>query len=145
MKYSAKMDFKSEADIDFSSVESTLLPNGFRLIKKDDTSIEFTGRGINSTKEDPIRGATKISLIAQPGILYLNANLGGILFMSLFVCLFPPLLILTLDYFNTSDSSNINYFWGWLIIAPVIVYWLRRRTAGLRCFVANFSLLFCAG
>ncbi|MDE3271862.1 hypothetical protein [Pseudoalteromonas sp. G4] len=128
MKYSAQMDCQSEADIDFSSVETTLLPNGFRVIKKDDTSIEFTGRGMNSTKEDPIRGATKISLMAKSGLLHLNANLGGVLFMSLFVCLFPPLLILSLSYFNSSDSGVLNLLWIWLVMGPMIAYWIRQRT-----------------
>jgi len=128
MKYSAQTNYQSEADIDFSSVESTLLPNGFRITKKDDTSIEFTGRGISSTKENPIRGATKIDLIAKSGVLYLNASLGGVLFMSLFVCLFPPVLILFLSSFNSSDHGVTNYLWSWLLIGPIVSYWLRSRT-----------------
>jgi len=128
MKYSAQVDGLLQDSIDFSSVESTLLPNGFRVIKKDESSIEFTGRGMNSTKEDPIRGATKISLIAESGILHLTANLGGVLFMSLFVCFFPPLLILFLSYFNSNDSGVTNHLWVWLIMGPMIAYWVRRRT-----------------
>lgn len=138
MKYSAQIDFTSKDNINFSPVESTLLPNGFRLIKKGDTSIEFIGRGMNSTRENPIRGATKITLKAQLGILHLDANLGGVLFMSLFICLFPPLLILSLSYLNSSDPSVINHLWVWFIIAPIIAYQLRRRTVkALNTMLAN--------
>jgi len=128
MKYCAQMDCRSEADIDFSSVESTLIPNGFRVIKKDKASITLIGRGMNSTKEDPIRGATEISITANSGALRLNANLGGVLFMSLFLCLFPPLLIVAISYFNSSNSGVINHLWVWFVIGPMIAYFVRRRT-----------------
>lgn len=128
MKYCAQMDCRSEADIDFSSVESTLIPIGFRVIKKDKASITLIGRGMNSTKEDPIRGATEISITANSGALRLNANLGGVLFMSLFLCFFPPLLIVAVSYFNSSNSSVINHLWVWFVIGPMIAYFVRRRT-----------------
>jgi len=48
--------------------------------------------------------------------------------MSLFVCFFPPLLILSLSYFNSKGSDIINYLWIWLIMGPLIAFWLRRRT-----------------
>jgi hypothetical protein len=128
MKYSTQKHCLSTRDIDFSSVEETLLPNGFRVVKRDSNSIEFIGRGMNSIKDDPIRGATGISLCAKAGILHLNANLGGVFFMTLFVCLFPPLLILSLSYFNPANSDVNNYLWIWLIMGPMIAYLSRRRT-----------------
>jgi hypothetical protein len=128
MKFSVQKNCLFDDEIDFSSAESTLLANAFRVIKKSDTSIEFSGRGMNSTKENPIRGATKISLNAQPGTLHLNANLGGVLFMSLLVCFLPPVLILMLSSINPQDSGIISYLWIWLIMGPMIAYRVRRRT-----------------
>ena len=128
MKYAAQLPCSSQRDFDFSSVESTLLPYGFSVQKKDKTSIDLSGRGMNSTKEDPIRGASEITLIAKAGTLQLKAKLGGVVFMSLFVCFLPPLLILCLSFFNPSDSGVINHLWVWFIMGPIISYWIRRRT-----------------
>lgn len=138
MKYSSSVYIGTEDSVDFSPVESTLLPNGFKVQYKSANTIKFKGPLIQSTKEAPIRGATRVSLKAEAGILKLNANLGGVAFMSLFVCLFPPILV----FFIAGANNYLNTIWPWLIIGPIAAYWLRYRTVkALNTLLENAVLL----
>lgn len=128
MKYTASMDCSWSNGVDFSTVESTLLPNDFRLIEKTEHSTVWLGKGMASLTDNPIKGANKISLDAQSDKLHLDAHLGGILVMSLFICFLPPLLIFALSMFSDSNSGVINFLWVWFIIGPIVSYSLRRKT-----------------
>ena len=128
MKYSKKVICHFKEEFDFSSVETTLLPNDFRVIERSKLAMKFAGRGMNSTKENPVRGATEIALKAENKALHLNAKLGGVVKLSLFICLFPPLLILLMTFFSSEESEVINYLWVWFVIGPVMTFWLYRRT-----------------
>jgi hypothetical protein len=125
MKYSSSVYIGSQERVDFSPVESTLLPNGFKVEYISENTIKFKGPLMQSTKEAPIRGATHISFKVERGQLQLNAKLGGVLFMSLFVCLFPPVLVF---FIGGPNVNYLNAVWPWLIIGPIAAYWLRYRT-----------------
>ncbi|MDU0355937.1 hypothetical protein RS130_20415 [Paraglaciecola aquimarina] len=139
MKYTSSIYIGTEDSIDFSTAESTLLPNGFKVLYKSANSIVFTGTVMQSTKEAPIRGATRIALKLEAGLLKLDANLGGVLWMSIFVCLFPPLLVF---FIGGASDDYFNAILPWLLIGPAMSYWLRHRTIrALRTMLENFGQL----
>jgi hypothetical protein len=132
---SKKFSGKTEAAI--SSIETTLLPNNFKVTKTTQTTIELTGPGLRSTKENPIRGASEIKIEARNGKLHLEASLCGIRFLAIFVIAFPFLLMATLAFLPVilagGDFSEFNPFIllimaPWVFISPMAVVWMRKRT-----------------
>ena len=137
MQYSTKRRYSGNESAAFSAVESTLLPNGFRIIHSGPTRLELKGRGMQSTKENPVRGATEISVETAGGSLRLNAKLGGVRFMAFFVCLFPLLLwgsFAVTGLLKSGDGGSVfeaKALYGaavWLVIGPLMTVWIRKRT-----------------
>lgn len=78
---------------------TTLTNNGFAIRERADDSAVLTGPGLNSTKQNPLLGATRINLKVQDGQLVANAELGGVESMQRFVTRFPILLCVGLGLF----------------------------------------------
>lgn len=66
---------------------SILANNGFAIITRDKCCASVTGPGLNSTRQNPLLGATKISIAIDGNQLKLDAELGGPL--QRFVTLLP--------------------------------------------------------
>ena len=141
MNYSTSLAYNLMDEFDFTPIESSLLPNGFQIMRSSYNKLELRGRLMQSTGEDPLCGATKLYFHADNGMLKMTVKLGGVLFMTLFVLIFPPLLWLMLSGFDTTDG-----FWGivpWLVISPFIILWIRWRTVkALNVMLAN--AIFCS-
>jgi hypothetical protein len=71
MHFSAKRQFQGTNATAFSTIESILLPNNFRLIKSEPSRLKMAGRGMQSSKENPVRGATEVVIEARAGQLWL--------------------------------------------------------------------------
>lgn len=130
MKYKNTYRLNENQFINIENLKSTLLPNGFKLATEEESKLIFTGPGLYSTKEAPIRGATKITFEKAVNEVTLTANLFGVLFLSLFACLFPPVLATILALTNDNDGSKqlIEHIWLWVFIGPAISWWVYRRT-----------------
>lgn len=68
---------------------ATLTNNGFAIVNRDENTAELTGPGLNSTKQNPLLGASRIKLRLQDQQLCLNAELGGVDSMRRFLMRFP--------------------------------------------------------
>ncbi len=153
MHYCTEREFSGQEALAFSSIEATLLPNSFRITRSEVSLVELKGRGMQSTKEDPVRGATVVEVEARGGVLYLNARLGGVLFMVLFVCLFPVFLIGGLAIAPLFESGggvaslNKEALSGmaiWAVVGPLMGFWIRHRTiVSLNDMLEN--AIVCAG
>lgn len=137
MRYSAKRRFTGDQAVAFSTVEATLLPNGFRVVDTNPHRRVLKGPGLQSTRESPVRGATKIVVEVEGETLHLRAELNGVLFMALFVCIFPVLLwagFAVAGLFSSAESAAAlsgKAFVGaavWVVVGPVLARWIRRRT-----------------
>lgn len=147
MRYSARRPFSGDPAAALQAVETTLLPNGFRLVKSSPSHLEWKGPGMQSSKENPLRGATEILFQARDGFLKLDASLGGVRAMSLFVCLFPLVLwggFAVAGLMKPRDDGGAfmtSALWGvgiWLILGPALSLWFRRRTTrALEDMLAN--------
>jgi hypothetical protein len=69
-----------------------LTNNGFSIVDRDDHSASLDGPGLNSTRQNPLLGASKIHLELQGQQLRLDAELGGVDSMRRFLMRFPFLL-----------------------------------------------------
>lgn len=137
MRYAATRAHSGSAASALKIVEETLLPNGFRIVEAGASRLELKGPGMRSSKENPLRGATRVVVDAHDGVLHLDASLGGVVWLSLFVCLFPPALwlILGLAALARPESgegllaSKSLYGVGiWLVLGPAMSFWFRKRT-----------------
>ena len=70
----------------------TLTNNGFAIVNRDANSAELTGPGLNSTKQNPLLGASRIRLKREGEELRLDAELGGVDSMRRFLMRFPLIL-----------------------------------------------------
>jgi hypothetical protein len=78
---------------------TTLTNNGFAIVNRDKNSVDLTGPGLNSTKQNPLLGASAIHLELQGQQLRLDAELGGVDSMQRFLMRFPFMLGLGLGLF----------------------------------------------
>lgn len=76
-----------------------LTNNGFAIVNRDKNSAELIGPGLNSTKQNPLLGASKIQLKLRRQQLCLDAELGGVDSMRRFLMRFPFILGLGLGLF----------------------------------------------
>lgn len=127
MHYNTSVVVRSQESLDFEAAKSTLLPNEFVVENSSNNNISFTGKGMRSTNQPAIRGATKIKLEYKAGSLHLDAKLGGVLFMALFLLLFPPALFITLSL-TTNTELKLMELGIWLVISPILVIWVKSRT-----------------
>jgi hypothetical protein len=74
------------------SAVTTLTHQGFRIVRRDASSATLTGPGLNSTRQNPLLGATEVNIRIANAALHLDAELGGVDFMRRFVTWFPLLL-----------------------------------------------------
>lgn len=137
MHYTSQHRFAGDTDKAFAAIETMLMPNGFRITDRGPRSISLQGRGMQSTKESPLRGATRIHIEQKGGHLRLDAFLGGVRFMMLFVCVFPVLLFLGMTLlppliaghgWQAIDFKPLLGGVAWLIIGPAMSVWIRKRT-----------------
>lgn len=144
----------------------TLTNNGFAIVDHDRTSANLTGPGLNSTKQNPLLGASKIHLELRDQQLRLDAELGGVDSMRRFLMRFPFLLGLGLGlFFGVIGGITFGQQFGvgfgvpwaqgitwmlfatgaamlpvspWLVLSPMMSKMIRTRTQNaLTTLVAN--------
>ncbi len=148
---SIRADFRDLLSI----AESQLANRGFRIVKKNDEMVEVTGPGLNSTKQDPLLGASMIRLSGRVGTLNLEAELGGAQFLSNFVRRFPFMLciglaiVMEITFALTLPGRNALWFGlvpilaasPWIIIGPLMAKSILKRTENsLETFLHNLSM-----
>jgi hypothetical protein len=133
-----------------------LINNGFAIANRDERSASLTGPGLNSTKQNPLLGASKIRLAIEGNQLQVDAELGGVETMQRFLIRFPLLLGLVLGLlfcviggwvFGQQFGVGFGVPWAqgwnwilvtfgfcmlpitpWLLLAPWIGNMIRTRT-----------------
>jgi hypothetical protein len=126
-----------------------LATHGFRVTPSD-TTVHAVGPSLNSTKENPLRGAGTVSLVFADGAVEGTADLAGTRRLSWFVLVFPPLLVAIqgIFFYTTAARSGAQLTVGfgimiliWLIGGPLMALWIRSRSeAAFRTFVANVAV-----
>jgi hypothetical protein len=140
----------------FSNTITILEAVGFKILSCDQNRAELQGPGMNSTKQNPLLGATTIQVRRSDSGIKLDATLGGIATMERFLKWFPlglGLLLGTLFAFvggmgfgqqfgipfGVPWAQGLNWIivaytfallpiTPWFFISPWMVNMIRRRT-----------------
>jgi hypothetical protein len=153
MPYSASLPFSGDTDRAFGLAESALTGIGFQITERTAESVSLVGPGMNNSRQSALGGASRIHILSGRGELALEADLGGVEWMSRFVTLFPSGLCLCLAILF-SVVFGVVFGPGpwmipaaavpggmallWLVIGPLIGRHLRTRTCrGLDVLLAN--------
>lgn len=155
MRYLKTLEYSGSEATVISTIENALLPNDFRILDKGSTMIDLRGPGMTSNRQNPIRGATHIHIEARDGRLHLQANLGGVLFMVLFVCLFPVLMcggFALAPVFTSNEGLSafnreaLQFLLVWLVVSPILSLWIRKCTVrALDNLLENAALIAARG
>ncbi|MFO0939889.1 MAG: hypothetical protein U0930_03905 [Pirellulales bacterium] len=142
-----------------------LANHGFKIVSHDSRSARLSGPGLNSTKQNPLLGATSIQLVLEDHRLKLIAELGGVDSMRRFLMSFPFLLGLGLGLlfgvgggllFGRNFGVGFGVPWAqgwnwmlftlalsvlpvapWLFLSPMIAGSIRNRTQQALSTLAN--------
>jgi hypothetical protein len=134
----------------------TLTSNGFAISHRNSKSVSLKGPGLNNTRQNPILGASKISLQIHDNSIVADAELGGVDAMERFLMRFPFLLGLGMGlFFGVAGGLLFGRQFGvgfgvpwaqgwrwmllafggamlpvapWLILSPLMSRMIRRRT-----------------
>jgi len=96
MPYTNSIVFIGDPQRLLAAASTILMTNGFAVVQQDGDRIEFSGPGLNSTKQNPILGASKVIVCVERGRLAVEADYGGVEALRRFMIRFPLLLALGL-------------------------------------------------
>lgn len=78
MQYSNSAHFSGDSQRLLAAASTILMTNGFEVVRQDRQQIEFVGPGLNSTRQNPLLGASRVVVRVQDGRLSVDAELGGV-------------------------------------------------------------------
>ncbi len=133
MGYSSVVGFSGDSERAFARFEQALIPNGFVIASQDHSCIEFRGpRLLNSSRENPLRGASQLRVSPEREELRLDASFDGIVVLTAVIALVAVVFPLSvsegiLDPEQPIDEmGRIGLIWTPLVMA--FYWWMRLRT-----------------
>jgi hypothetical protein len=151
------------------SAIATLTHHGFSISHRDAKSACLVGPGMTSTRQNPLLGASKITLLLRHNTIDADAELGGVDGMQKFLMWFPWLLGIGLGLllgvgggilFGQQFGVGFGVPWAngwqwiafafgvailpvapWLFLSPIVARRIRQRTqAAIETLVRNAAL-----
>jgi hypothetical protein len=148
--------FSGPAERVLAAAITTLTNNGFAIVDRSDVEATLVGPGFNSTRQNPLVGASQIKIAARSHTLHVTAELGGVESMRRFLMRFPFLLGLGLGAFFAVFGGVLfgqlfgvgfgvpgmaGWRWAaltlamgmlpsvpWIVISPMMIRRIRERT-----------------
>lgn len=155
IEYSTTVPFVGSGKRALAVAQTTLVSLNFRILSSSETELNVSGRGINSTRENPLKTVTEATFLIRNAAIEVRANLGGAEKMRRFLTIFP----LALAAFFLIVWTTIAYFvpefrhWWifvlpliplspWLFLTPIICRSFERRSKdAIDSLVGNMVLL----
>lgn len=135
MEYRTTIPFDGDCTKAIDIARSVFINNNFKIESLSRSEIVARGSGMQSTKQNPLVGATLVRITVKPSLIDLSAELGGVRWMRNFLFIFPPSLALTISIvFLILPMPAFVVFvpWlavsPWLIISPLLAKWIKSRT-----------------
>lgn len=163
MSYSISLPFEGETDRALDAAILLLGQNGFVVVDRDETRLEMDGPGLQSTKQNPLLGASHVWIDRDEGALRLEAELGGVDAMRRLLVYLPlGLAVFFVLLFGViggvvwgAGIGAVGWQWllritpvavlplaPWLVISPLMMRWIRGRTeCALDGLLANVAAL----
>jgi len=142
MEYAKTVPFTGKATTALNVARLTFLPLGFQIAANSDHGLRATGPGINSTRENPLKGISETTIIVRGSAIEMKATLGGVRKMKTFLTLFPlGMMLLFLIVFGVLalQIPAFRQWWiflipiaalsPWIFISPLMIRMIERRTA----------------
>jgi hypothetical protein len=123
MEYSKTVSFTGRASKALEVARSTFLPQGFQLVTSTEHELRVTGPGINSTRENPLKGISEASIIIRPStsVIEMVATLGGVEKMKKFLIFFPlGMALLFLIVFGILALTLPDFRRPWIFLIPIL-------------------------
>lgn len=146
MRYQTTASIHGPPETAIRIVRDALIANGFRIVDSCAGELTMMGPGMNSSRENPLRGVSLVTARVNQTQLELDAELGGVARLGRFVFFFPIALGLLLMLFFAIIAWAIANFGQqplpsliplltpllttlpWLVIGPWMTRIIRRRT-----------------
>lgn len=136
MIYETSTPFRGDTRQAMRIAADTLSANNFRIESTTETSIRFSGPGLNSNRDNPLRGISEGEISVHTGAVHFRGNLGALRKFRLFLILFIFGLGLTLGivftivFRNKPGAEHVGYLAAlplapWIVLIPLITRRMR--------------------
>src|SRR5918912_3285806 len=89
MDYTKTVPFTGRASRALDVARTTFMSQGFQIVASTDQELRVVGAGMNSTRENALKGVSEATLIVRPSAIEVQARLGGAERMKKFLTFFP--------------------------------------------------------
>lgn len=134
--YSQSISLSGDKTLALQAAMAILTSQGFAIVSREKSCVEFRGSVMNSTRQPPITGASAIQVSVAQGQLALNAELGGVTRMRRFLIWFPPGLAAVLSLTLAAVGLGMGQAFGVGFGAPIAAGWNFATFGALACLLA---------
>ncbi len=144
-EYSKTVPFVGHTAKALDVARTTFMSQGFQIVTNSDHELRVTGPGLNSTKENPLKGVSEASIIIRASAIEIKAMLGGTEKLKKFLRIFPLgmalffLLVIGIVFGVIALTvSEFRQWWiflipvlalsPWLFLSPIMIRWIEKRT-----------------
>jgi hypothetical protein len=148
-EYSKTVPFVGHTAKAVDVARTTFMSQGFQIVANSDHELRVTGPGLNSTKENPLKGVSEASIIIRASAIEIKAMLGGTEKLKKFLRIFPLgmalffLLVIGIVFGVIAlTRSEFQQWWifliaalipalalsPWLFLSPIMVRWIEKKT-----------------
>lgn len=140
-EYSKTVPFTGSGAKALDVARTALISQGFRILASSDYELRVTGPGINSTRENPLKGLSDATITVRPGSIEVKALMGGVQKMKTFLRVFPlgmALFFLLIFGVLALWLPTLRHPWlflapalalsPWLFLSPLISRSIEKRT-----------------
>jgi hypothetical protein len=121
IEYSKTVPFAGRAAKALSLAQSAFINQGFQIVASNDYELRVTGPGVNSTRENPLKGVSEASIIIRSSAIELKAMLGGVQKMKAFLRFFPLAMgLFFLLIFGVLALWLPDFRKWWIFLIPVL-------------------------
>ena len=137
MHYEKDLPCPENKEAVFKTIKQTLLPLSFRIVRENDTTLEFKSTGSLWTNDkEPLLGISNITVDIEGQNLKVRAHLGGlkksIWYLIIFLLFMMIQFVVIFGIFTGSIRETFlkflrMFFIPWLIITPIMYFVFKSR------------------
>lgn len=139
IKYEKSVEFSGNQDSAVALAKNIFSANDFKINQIDQSVLSVTGPGMQSNRQNLLRGISRGELKFSEAAIEFNGELGGVEFMKKFLCIFPAALGLGLTVLFEVQAyllkQNLLFSFipllavaPWLFISPFMIKRIQRNT-----------------
>jgi len=123
MRYESSTVVKGDSSKALEFAVTVFAGVGFRITSRAENAVELAGPGMNNTRGNPLRGVSAVRVQTDGNRLSLDADLGGVEWISKFLFWFPILLCLGIGVFLSILFLKVlgPGPWIWIVVAVVSI------------------------